>query len=59
MNSLITQLIHACHGYVYESAGTINGFFDDPETTAACANLIKERLSAEVQVCGCGLAVPD
>ena len=57
MNYLITQLIRASHGYVYETAGIINGFFDDPAQAKACAFKIKTLFHSEVEVCGCKLAV--
>jgi len=57
MNSLIISLIISYDGYIYESAGTISGFFDDPEHARSCASSVRSRLGLEVQVCGCGLAV--
>ncbi len=57
MDTLISQLIRSFHGYVYESAGVINGFFDDPRTARDCARQIKAQFNAEVEVCGCRLVV--
>lgn len=57
MHSLISQLIRTFHGYAYESAGVINGFFDDPQTARNCARVIRTRLHSDVEVCGCKLAV--
>lgn len=57
MYSLITQLIRTFNGYTYESAGVINGFFDDPQTARNCAHVIRTQVHGEVEVCGCKLAV--
>ena len=57
MNSLITQLIRSCHGYVYETAGIISGYFDDPTDARSCAQTIESKFRAHVDVCGCELVV--
>lgn len=57
MNVLISQLIRSCHGYVYESAGIISGFFDDPSDAKSCARTIEAKFHAHVDLCGCELMV--
>jgi len=57
MNTLITQLIRNCRGYVYESAGIISGFFDDPSDARQCASRIEAQIHVHVDLCGCELMV--
>lgn len=57
MNILIAQLIRSCHGYAYETAGIISGFFDDPGEARTCARHIEDRFHAPVVICGCELTV--
>ncbi|MDD5035843.1 MAG: hypothetical protein PHE55_13915 [Methylococcaceae bacterium] len=57
MNNLVTQLIHACNGYHYESVGIISAFFNDPYQAQDCARQIRSRVDSIVEVCGCQLAV--
>ncbi|NJD05089.1 MAG: hypothetical protein FIA97_01145 [Methylococcaceae bacterium] len=57
MNSLISQVIRSCHGYVYETAGVITGYFDDPHEARLCAQTIEARFHRIVDLCGCELAV--
>lgn len=53
----ICSLIRSSQGYVYERAGTINGFFDDPSQARICAALLRTRFECEVELCGCELSV--
>jgi hypothetical protein len=57
MNSLISQLIRSCHGYVYETAGIISGFFDDPSEARSCALCITSKFQKQVEVCGCEIVI--
>lgn len=57
MFTQISQLIRASNGYVYESAGVINGYFDDPSRARECANLLTSRFNCQVNICGCELSV--
>ena len=57
MNGLISQLIRSCHGYVYETAGVITGYFDDPGEARRCAQTIEAKFQRIVALCGCELAV--
>ncbi|MDD5036580.1 MAG: hypothetical protein PHE55_17700 [Methylococcaceae bacterium] len=57
MSQQIIQLIRSCSGYVYETAGIINGFFDDPQKAKACAHKISRLVESEVSLCGCELTV--
>lgn len=57
MHSVINQLIRSCNGYVYESAGLINGFFDDPQTARNCALNLRSQVRGQVEVCGCKVSV--
>ena len=53
----IYSLIRLSQGYVYERAGTISGFFDDPSQARICATLLRTQLKCEVEICGCELSV--
>lgn len=57
MNILIAQLIRSFHGYAYETAGIISGFFDSPQEAKTCAARIEAEFNARVDLCGCELAV--
>lgn len=57
MNSLIIALIRSFHGYIYETAGVITGFFNDPRQAHACAREIQAIAGKVVDVCGSQLAV--
>lgn len=57
MFTQITNIIRASHGYVYESAGILNGFFDDPDLARQCAALLRHQFECQVQLCGCELSV--
>lgn len=57
MQQLISKLIRSFNGYVYISAGFINGFFDDPEQTRICAARIEAQFDRSVTICGCELTV--
>ena len=57
MNALIAQLIRSCHGYAYETAGIITGFFDNPQQARTCAARIEAQFNTHVDLCGCELAV--
>lgn len=57
MNALIVALIHSFNGYIYETAGMITGFFNDPEQAHACARKIQAAGAKEVEVCGSQLSV--
>ena len=50
--TLLEQMIHAFHGQVYQSAGTLNGFFDDPERARECARAIALYHHKEAEVIG-------
>lgn len=53
----ICNFIRSSQGYVYERAGTINGFFDDPDQAHRCANLLRSHFNCDVEICGCELSV--
>ena len=53
----ISTVIRSSHGYVYETAGIINGFFDDPFVARQCAELLRTRYACQVLLCGCELSV--
>lgn len=53
MFTQIAQIIRASQGYVYESAGVLTGFFDDPNLARQCAELLKVRFGYSVELCGC------
>lgn len=57
MNTIIVTLIHSFNGYIYETAGLITGFFNDPEQAHACASKIQTVSGREVEVCGSQLFV--
>ncbi|QSA96221.1 hypothetical protein [Methylococcus sp. EFPC2] len=57
MNAVIVALIHAFNGTIYETAGIISGFFNDPEQAHACAHRIRVQTKSVVEVCGSQLSV--
>jgi len=57
MNAIIVSLIHSFNGYIYETAGLITGFFNDPEQAHACASKIQSVAKRPVEVCGSQLSV--
>lgn len=48
----IEQIIHTYHGYAYQSAGVIFGFFNDPDMAESCALQLNLFLHRHVMVCG-------
>ncbi len=55
MNASITQMIRACNGYFYETAGMISAFFSTPDQARACAEKLAKLV--DVQICGTQLAI--
>jgi hypothetical protein len=52
LEACLEQMIRAFQGYAYQSAGTLTGFFDQPERARACARAIADHHGAAVEVCG-------
>lgn len=58
MRDLIDRLIRSFNGYMYETAGVIAGFFDDPGQAQQCARELASLLDKNIEVCGNYLTVP-
>lgn len=57
MNAVILVLVRSFSGYSYETAGQIEGFFNDPVQAHACASEIETVTHKEVEVCGSQITV--
>lgn len=52
LETCLDRIVRAFHGYTYQSAGVIIGFFDAPEQANQCASAIAEHIDKQVNVCG-------
>ena len=48
----IAKLVQMNNGYMYEAAGVINAFFENPAEAHKCAEMISEVMGLRVEVCG-------
>lgn len=55
--NLLEQMIHAFRGKVYESAGTLNAFFDDPEQAKECVQAIAVHHKMHADICGTQITI--
>ncbi|MBS1213029.1 MAG: hypothetical protein H6R26_1646 [Proteobacteria bacterium] len=56
--TLLEQMIHAFHGKVYQSAGTLNAFFEDLEHARECARAIFAHHGKTAEICGTQISIP-
>jgi hypothetical protein len=57
MLASIETLIRRFHGHIYEVAGVVFGYFDDPAQTCHCAHEIRSLIQRDVELCGCQLSI--
>lgn len=57
MYAIVKHMIISHRGHTFESAGAINGYFDDPRMARNCANSLSRLLNKPVQVFGCSLTI--
>ena len=56
--TLLEQMIHAFHGKVYQTAGTLNAFFEDLEQARQCARGISAYHGKAAEICGTQISIP-
>jgi hypothetical protein len=55
----IANLINHYRGYLHERGGIVNGFFDDPQDAAECAEQMRRSFGLNVELSGCQLSFVD
>ena len=58
LDTLLEQMIRAFHGHAHQSAGVLNGFFDDPEQARECARAITRYHHKQAEAVGTQVTIP-